>query len=316
MTLNHLNSDQRQYFWMSVFLAGAFTWLGFKTDGLHSVFAISVASVEAGCALAIYREWRSAPWIYLAGCCGLAGWAVIRMFTDGYSHLSAAMLVGGVFSATGFHWLRKAMDEQDCETEVEESSDLFELPRQHEVHVEELEKAYTDAFGVPQWVHHVVPKSVWLHKYADFVITMPPTENRPTWLYGTLLVSALSGAPVEFIIERPEEDTIGAIGTLSRLTEYVIDCAPLDEWNTMGCHPFFGEESSVRGLLFCKPPDSLPETIPHPSGSLGLRYVAGITEQQLETAEQTDDEAGNHAGAKALHAELRIAEAGIAHLPE
>jgi hypothetical protein len=46
MTLAHLNSDQRQYFWMSVFLAGAFAYLALKVDGLHRVFAVSVVALE------------------------------------------------------------------------------------------------------------------------------------------------------------------------------------------------------------------------------------------------------------------------------
>ena len=43
--------------------------------------------------------------------------------------------------------------------------------------------------------------------------------------------------------------------------------------------------------------------------------MAGISDDQLTTAQAADDELGDFAGAKALHAELRIAESGIANLP-
>jgi hypothetical protein len=99
------------------------------------------------------------------------------------------------------------------------------------------------------------------------------------------------------------------------LTEYFADYAPLREWETMGRHPFFGEESSVRGLLFCRPPDGRAEVLELPTGKVRILYVAGISDDQLTTAQAADDELGDFAGAKALHAELRIAESGIANLP-
>ena len=219
-----------------------------------------------------------------------------------------------MLSTTSFYWLKLAMNEE--ETDASESTDLFELPKEHVVHVDLLGEEYARTFGTPQWVHHIVPKPLWLHRYADHVITIPPTETRSTWLYGTLLVSALSGSPVELILERPEEDTIGAIGTLSRLTEYFVDHAPLEEWNTMGSHAFFGDDSTVRGLLFCRPPQLLADTLQLPTGEITILYVAGINEDQLTTAQTTDDELGDFAGARTLHAALRIAETGIANLPK
>jgi hypothetical protein len=45
-----------------------------------------------------------------------------------------------------------------------------------------------------------------------------------------------------------------------------------------------------------------------------VRYVVGITLDQLTTAQARDDAEGNFAGARALHSELRIATEGIARL--
>ena len=318
MSLSHLNSDQRQYFWMSLLLVGAFAYFALKIKGLYRMLAFAIIVVNGVCAFSIYRRWRHAHWIYLLGCLILIGWATMRFFAKGYTTQNMTMLIGGLLSATGFYWLRKAMMEEELDEKMEEddSMDLFELPKEHEEHVNSLIAAYGRSFGDPQWVHHLIPKPLWLHRYADCIVTIPPTETRPTWLYGTLLISALSESPVELILERPEEDTIGAIGTLSQLTQYFIDFSPLEEWHTMGTHPFFGAESSVRGLLFCKPPQMLADAFTLATGEISIRYVAGITEEQLATAQAADEELGDLAGVKALHATLRIAESGIANLPQ
>jgi hypothetical protein len=314
MTLHHLNSDQRQYLWMSVGLAGFLVYMAPKMDPLNSSSAFCLAGIEAACAIGIYRGWRFVHWIYLAGCLGLMAWAALRWNTNGYSSAKLLMMIGGLLGTTGFYWLGKAMQAEQPETECTADPELFELPKEHEKHLESLIAAYSEAFGPAQWVHHIVPKVLWLHKYADHVITIPPSGARTTWLYGTLLISALSNDRVELILERPHEDTIGAIGTLSRLTEYYLNNAPLKDWNTMGSYPFYGEDSPVRGLLFCPPPNGLASHLEILGADVRLRYVAGITEAQLTEAQALDEAQGNFAGAKSLHESLAIASEGIARL--
>lgn len=316
MNLAHLNSDQRQYFWMSVIIAVAFAYLVPRASGLSLLFCATLVVVEIICAISIYRGWRHAPWIYLFGCLVMSGWGLAGFLTEGFSMKNLCMFCGGIASASGFYWLRLAMSAgEEVDTEDEMKMDLFELPEEYEEQVKGLGQEYARLFGEVERVHHLVPLPLWLHRYAEFVVTIPPTETRSTWLYGTLLVSSLSGEAVELILERPERDTSGAIGTLARLIEYFADYAPLREWETMGRYPFFGEESSVRGLLFCRPPDGRAEVLELPTGKVRILYVAGISDDQLTTAQAADDELGDFAGAKALHAELRIAESGIANLP-
>ena len=273
-------------------------------------------TVETVCAVAIQRQWRHAPWIYLVGCFCLLAWAVLRLAAFGFSISTMAILLGSLLSATGFYWLREAERKNKIEEEADDSEAPLELTDEQQSEVDAVTEAYSKAFGEARWEHHIVPKSLWLHPYAEHVITFAPTEGRPTWLYGTLLVSALSGTRVELIIERPEQDTIGAIGTLSRLIEYHVDHSPLAEWHTIGEHPFLGEDSAVRGLLICRPPACIPSSISAASEEISLLYVAGITGEQLAAAQATDDENGDLAGAKALHAKLRISDQGIANLPD
>ena len=317
MNLHHLNSDQRQYLWICLAQSAIFIYIGLPITWPFSTLALFIAVIETACAIAIYRNWRFAHWLYLLGCFGFVAWALLRWSTKGYSPSVIYMLIGGLAAATGFYWLGKAMQAQQPQSTPSPTpaSDLFHLPKQHEGYVDRLTAAYQSAFGPAQWVHHVVPKVLWLHRYADYIITIPPTAERTTWLYGTLLISALSNHPVELILERSEEDTIGAIGTLSQLTEYYLDHAPLEDWNTMGSHPFFGEDSSVRGLLFCPPPAALTDRLPIPPSPVRLRYVAGITEDQLTTSQALDDSESRFAGAKKLYTDLEISSAGISNLP-
>lgn len=195
-----------------------------------------------------------------------------------------------------------------------EASDQFELSDHQATYVDKLAEQYETAIGKSQRVLHIVPKSLWLHKYADHVISIPPAGGRDSWLYGTLLISALSDTLVELVLERPREDTIGGVGTLAKLIQYYLENGRLDEWHTIGVFPFFGESSSVRGLLFCQPPDYLPNELHVNRKVIKLLYVAGITEDQLAEAQSKDDERGEFLGTKRLYADLGISSHGIAHL--
>jgi hypothetical protein len=314
ISLSHLNSDQRQYFWMSAVIGALFLYLGFQARGVQSLMIFAIAVVELACALAIYRRWNCASLIYLAACILFILLGVIRWNIVGMNRNVGLMLAAGLMMLTGVYWLRKAMKVQQRTQNTDSADRAFSLPKERKPYFESLIQAYTDVFGPAQWTHHIVPKTLWLHPYADHIITFPPTENRPTWLYGTLLISTLSDSKTELILERPFEDTLGGIGTLARLTDYYLNHAPLHVWNTMGVYPFFGEDSPIRGLLVCSPPASLPRSLDHACGSIELRYLVGITEKQLSDAQATDDAAGDFTGAKALHAALNIDIAGIQYL--
>lgn len=314
MKLQHLNSDLRQYFWSCAICAPLFIHLTFKMQGASTWFFAYIALADILCAVAIYRLWRSTPWIYLAGTLGMLSWGIYRIATSGYSHSSLGIIIGSLLMITGFHWIKVALIETHL-SEIMEETDLFELPEEKKSHVDSLVKSYEGTIGKGLWEHFLVPRTLWIHRYADYIITIPPDENRNTWLYGTMLISTLTGERMELILERPERDTEGAIHTLCSLTEYIQDYSLLEEWHTMGLEPFYGEDSAVRGLLFCKPPQHLASSIPHPQGEIKLLYVAGITEEQLNNAQEQDTRNNDWSGAKALYEELGIAHLGISRLP-
>lgn len=318
----HLSSELRQYFWIAAALTGFFFYLPLRYGGRFAPFSIAMGLLELFCAVAIYRHWRHTPLVYLLGCLCLFSWGVTLWMVKGYSHTALWITLGGLVCASGVFSLRNELrghEVQETDDELERQRDdedgPFILPDAKDEYVDELGARYSEAFGALHAVHHVVPKSIWLHRFADYVVTIPPTAERSSWLYGTLLISTLSNSRVELVLERPKEDTLGAIGTLSMLTQYYLENARLREWNTMGAHPFYGEESQVRGLLFCKPPAYLSSELKVGEGVITLLYVAGITEQQLSVAQTMDDNAGGFAGAKLLHETLEIAERGIAKLP-
>ncbi|MBI3465712.1 MAG: suppressor of fused domain protein [Planctomycetes bacterium] len=315
MHLRHLNSDQRYFFWLGLLAGFVFTYLAISMDGILRVEVAIIAALEFGSAAAIYYRSRSALWACFAPSIALMSFAVLHWSAFGFSRFVAGLIAAGLFGMIAAYSHRAGLRGNDSEPEDESVSDMFVLPANRKQHVKQLVEAYQDAFGDPQWVHHVVPKTLWLHHYADHVVTIPPTDNRPTWLYGTLLISALSDNSVELILVRPDEDTIGAIGTLARLTEYYHDHSPLCEWHTMGPHPFYGDDSSVRGLLFCPPPAHLAKRLTLTDSEVKLVYVAGISHEQLERAQSVDDELGDFAGARKLHEELAIDSQGTANLP-
>lgn len=318
----HLSSELRQYFWIAAVLTGFFLYLPFRYGGRFAPFAFAMGALELACAIAIYRRWRQAPLVYALGCVCLFSWGVTLWAIKGYSHTALWIALGGVFCGYGVliiknELLHSRLREHDEDREGDDSCATdgpFILPDVKDEYVDRLGHSYSQAFGALHAVHHIVPKSIWLHRYADYVVTIPPTDSRSSWLYGTLLLSTLSNSRVELILERPQEDTVGAIGTLSMLTQYYLENARLKEWNTMGTHPFYGEESQVRGLLFCKPPAYLKSELKMREGSTTLLYVAGITEQQLVAAQETDDAEGGFAGAKLLYEELEIVDRGIENL--
>jgi len=117
---------------------------------------------------------------------------------------------------------------------------------------------YIRHLGPEQGVHHIVPTSLWLHPLAEYVKTFPPTSNRPTWLYASCALSALSKHDCELILERPTEDIENGRGNVARLMQYYLEMEPLDIWHTMGPGEVFGDKSTLRGFLFCPPPKGIP----------------------------------------------------------
>lgn len=316
LAAKHLSSELRQDFFFSLFVAGCLAYLATKVGGgLPLATTIASAACMLGASVGIYRVWLRAHWLFAAGILCFCIFGVHHLFLFGYSHLRLLGILATAYVAYDARDLGRELLRHAVMKEVDES-ELFELPAEKEPYVEALNKAYARAFGPPRWVHHIVPKSIFLHPLADYVITIPPTDTRKTWLYGTLLISTQSDHTFELILERPEVDTLGAIGTLARLTDYVLELEPVEEWHTMGPAPFYGEDSDVRGLLFSKPPDELPQHLLLSSGAVDLLYVSGITKQQLETAQAADNEYGDFRGARSLHASLNIAQSGIANVPQ
>ena len=177
-----------------------------------------------------------------------------------------------------------------------------------------LQEAMVEAFGPPEGKFHLIPKSIWLHPLVDYVATFPPHRERHSWLYATFALSALSDKPVELLIERPIEDMDYGLGNIAELMNYFLEYSEFDTWHSMGPGEVFGEDSPLRGFLFCPPPKALSQKIEAEGRTIDLIYVAGITEKELLGAQKQDDEFGEFRGAKALYEELDIENNGIAYL--
>ena len=109
LTLKHLNSTQKGYFWGSLLWA-VFGFLAMTLEGRARIVGLSLATLQAAAAVAIYRNWRHAHWVYFVAWLFLAIGLAVRAARTGLSTRQVVLAAIALLAVTyGARDLGRAM---------------------------------------------------------------------------------------------------------------------------------------------------------------------------------------------------------------